>query len=168
MCFFLEFFQFFSVLSWFWLFCCMQDPLATVCGHLIYNFSFPILFDFFYFFCFIFFFSYFLRLCLIRVNWHICFENKKKQLVCNYNTFSLNTRNEYTYTYKKKQEYTEEFRDIAKGNKSKEALPAAPITLIHQRPVGEELPVCMPFVLIHAFICLHFCSFYFMWYEYCF
>lgn len=43
------------------------------------------------------------------------------------------------------QEYTEEFRDIAKGNKSKEALPAAPITLIHQRPVGEELPVCMPF-----------------------
>lgn len=45
------------------------------------------------------------------------------------------------------QEYTEEFRDIAKGNKSKEALPAAPITLIHQRPVGEELPVCMSFVL---------------------
>lgn len=46
---------------------------------------------------------------------------------------------------KKFQEYTEEFRDIAKGNKSKEALPAAPITLIHQRPVGEELPVCMHF-----------------------
>lgn len=41
------------------------------------------------------------------------------------------------------QEYTEEFRDIAKGNKTKEALPTAPITLIHQRPVGEELPVCM-------------------------
>lgn len=36
------------------------------------------------------------------------------------------------------QEYTEEFRDIAKGNKSKEALPAAPITLINQRPVAEE------------------------------
>lgn len=36
-------------------------------------------------------------------------------------------------------EYTEEFRDIAKGNKSKEALPAAPITLINQRPVGEDL-----------------------------
>uniref|UniRef100_A0A6B2E630 Putative adaptor protein pacsin n=1 Tax=Phlebotomus kandelakii TaxID=1109342 RepID=A0A6B2E630_9DIPT len=36
-------------------------------------------------------------------------------------------------------EYTEEFRDIAKGNKSKEALPAAPITLIHQRPVGDDL-----------------------------
>ncbi|SPP88177.1 protein kinase C and casein kinase II substrate protein 3 isoform X1 [Drosophila guanche] len=35
-------------------------------------------------------------------------------------------------------EYTEEFRDIAKGNKSKEALPAAPITLINQRPVAEE------------------------------
>lgn len=48
----------------------------------------------------------------------------------------------------KSQEYTEEFRDIAKGNKSKEALPAAPITLIHQRPVGEELPVCMPFVFL--------------------
>lgn len=41
-------------------------------------------------------------------------------------------------------EYTEEFRDIAKGNKSKEALPAAPITLIHQRPVGEELPEYPP------------------------
>lgn len=41
------------------------------------------------------------------------------------------------------QEYTEEFREIAKGNKSKEALPAAPITLINQRPVNDELPVCM-------------------------
>jgi len=41
-------------------------------------------------------------------------------------------------------EYTEEFREIAKGNKSKEALPAAPITLIHQRPVGEELPEYPP------------------------
>lgn len=49
--------------------------------------------------------------------------------------------------WKTKQEYTEEFREIAKGNKSKEALPAAPITLIHQRPVGEELPVCMSFVI---------------------
>ncbi|XP_052869668.1 protein kinase C and casein kinase substrate in neurons protein 1 isoform X1 [Anopheles cruzii] len=36
-------------------------------------------------------------------------------------------------------EYTEEFRDIAKGIKSKEALPAAPITLIHQRPVAEDV-----------------------------
>ncbi|XP_013104112.1 protein kinase C and casein kinase substrate in neurons protein 2 isoform X3 [Stomoxys calcitrans] len=36
-------------------------------------------------------------------------------------------------------EYTEEFRDIAKGSKSKEALPAAPITLINQRPVNEDL-----------------------------
>jgi hypothetical protein len=36
------------------------------------------------------------------------------------------------------EEYTEEFRDIAKGIKSKEALPAAPITLINQRPVGED------------------------------
>lgn len=35
-------------------------------------------------------------------------------------------------------EYTEEFRDIAKGSKSKEALPAAPITLINQRPVSED------------------------------
>lgn len=39
------------------------------------------------------------------------------------------------------QEYTEEFRDIAKGSKSKEALPAAPITLINQRPVNEDLHV---------------------------
>lgn len=61
------------------------------------------------------------------------------------------------------QEYTEEFRDIAKGNKSKEALPAAPITLIHQRPVGEELPVCMPFqffllnfFVTNFFMCLRF------------
>lgn len=36
-------------------------------------------------------------------------------------------------------EYTEEFRDIAKGIKTKEALPTAPITLIHQRPVNEDL-----------------------------
>ncbi|XP_023172842.2 protein kinase C and casein kinase substrate in neurons protein 1 isoform X1 [Drosophila hydei] len=36
-------------------------------------------------------------------------------------------------------EYTEEFRDIAKGNKSKEALPAAAITLINQRPVAEDV-----------------------------
>ncbi|XP_071453206.1 protein kinase C and casein kinase substrate in neurons protein 1 isoform X2 [Hetaerina americana] len=36
------------------------------------------------------------------------------------------------------EEYTEEFRDIAKG-KSKEALPAGSITLINQRSVGEEL-----------------------------
>jgi len=36
------------------------------------------------------------------------------------------------------EDYTEEFRDIAKG-KSKEALPAGSITLINQRPVGEDL-----------------------------
>ncbi|CAG9782498.1 unnamed protein product [Diatraea saccharalis] len=37
-------------------------------------------------------------------------------------------------------EYTEEFRDIAKG-KSKESLPTGPITLLNQRPVSEdELP----------------------------
>lgn len=36
------------------------------------------------------------------------------------------------------EEYTEEFRDISKG-KMKEALPAGPITLIHQRPVGEGI-----------------------------
>ncbi|XP_037933901.1 antigen EM13-like [Teleopsis dalmanni] len=36
-------------------------------------------------------------------------------------------------------EYTEEFRDIAKGSKSKEALPAAPIMLINQRPVAEDV-----------------------------
>lgn len=39
------------------------------------------------------------------------------------------------------QEYTEEFRDITKGAKSKESLPVAPITLIHQRPVGDDLHV---------------------------
>ncbi|XP_058803545.1 protein kinase C and casein kinase substrate in neurons protein 1 isoform X2 [Phymastichus coffea] len=37
------------------------------------------------------------------------------------------------------EDYTEEFRDITKGSKSKEALPAGPITLINQRPVGEDL-----------------------------
>uniref|UniRef100_A0A1B6EDW3 Protein kinase C and casein kinase substrate in neurons protein 2 n=1 Tax=Clastoptera arizonana TaxID=38151 RepID=A0A1B6EDW3_9HEMI len=36
------------------------------------------------------------------------------------------------------EDYTEEFRDIAKG-KSKDALPAGSITLINQRPVGEDL-----------------------------
>lgn len=39
------------------------------------------------------------------------------------------------------QEYTEEFRDITKGTKSKESLPVAPITLINQRPVGDDLHV---------------------------
>ncbi|CAG4990361.1 unnamed protein product [Colias eurytheme] len=43
----------------------------------------------------------------------------------------------YTNSY---LEYTEEFRDIAKG-KSKESLPTGPITLLNQRPVSEdELP----------------------------
>ncbi|XP_016907560.2 protein kinase C and casein kinase substrate in neurons protein 2 isoform X7 [Apis cerana] len=37
------------------------------------------------------------------------------------------------------EDYTEEFRDIAKGSKSKEALPAGSITLINQRPVGEDV-----------------------------
>lgn len=36
------------------------------------------------------------------------------------------------------QEYTEEFRDIAKG-KSKESLPTGPITLLNQRPVSEDV-----------------------------
>ncbi|GLV39942.1 Syndapin [Carabus blaptoides fortunei] len=36
------------------------------------------------------------------------------------------------------EDYTEEFRDISKG-KSKESLPAGSITLINQRPVGDEL-----------------------------
>lgn len=39
------------------------------------------------------------------------------------------------------QDYAEEFRDITKGSKSKEALPAGSITLINQRPVGEDLHV---------------------------
>ncbi|KAK0160112.1 hypothetical protein PV328_007553 [Microctonus aethiopoides] len=37
------------------------------------------------------------------------------------------------------EDYTEEFRDITKGSKSKDALPAGSITLINQRPVGEDL-----------------------------
>lgn len=36
------------------------------------------------------------------------------------------------------EDYTEEFREISKG-KSKESLPAGSITLINQRPVGDEL-----------------------------
>jgi hypothetical protein len=44
------------------------------------------------------------------------------------------------------QDYTEEFRDITKGSKSKEALPAGSITLINQRPVGEDLHVKLFFV----------------------
>lgn len=44
------------------------------------------------------------------------------------------------------QDYTEEFREITKGSKSKEALPAGSITLINQRPVGEDL---------HVKFCLH-------------
>lgn len=41
------------------------------------------------------------------------------------------------------EDYTEEFRDIAKG-KSKDAIPAGSITLINQRPVGEDLPEYPP------------------------
>lgn len=37
------------------------------------------------------------------------------------------------------EDYSEEFRDITKGSKLKEALPAGSITLINQRPVGEDL-----------------------------
>lgn len=60
------------------------------------------------------------------------------------------------------QEYTEEFRDIAKGIKSKEALPAAPITLIHQRSVNEDLHVIAWFLLafpsaIISFILISYC-----------
>lgn len=50
------------------------------------------------------------------------------------------------------QEYTEEFRDITKGTKSKESLPVAPITLINQRPVGDDLHVRMVVYLIIYFI----------------
>lgn len=67
---------------------------------------------------------------------------------CFHNLCLIRDLNLLKFEYNKKQEYTEEFRDIAKGNKSKEALPAAPITLIHQRPVGEELPVCMLSLLV--------------------
>uniref|UniRef100_A0A0A9WGX8 Protein kinase C and casein kinase substrate in neurons protein 2 n=4 Tax=Lygus hesperus TaxID=30085 RepID=A0A0A9WGX8_LYGHE len=41
------------------------------------------------------------------------------------------------------EDYTEEFRDIAKG-KSKDSIPAGSITLINQRPVGEDLPEYPP------------------------
>ncbi|XP_020281916.1 protein kinase C and casein kinase substrate in neurons protein 1 isoform X2 [Pseudomyrmex gracilis] len=37
------------------------------------------------------------------------------------------------------EDYTEEFREITKGSKSKEALPAGSITLINQRPFDEDL-----------------------------
>lgn len=53
------------------------------------------------------------------------------------------------------QDYTEEFRDITKGSKSKEALPAGSITLINQRPVGEDVHVKFCYVL-HLSICLFF------------
>ncbi|XP_078036261.1 protein kinase C and casein kinase substrate in neurons protein Synd isoform X5 [Augochlora pura] len=43
------------------------------------------------------------------------------------------------------EDYTEEFRDITKGTKSKEALPAGSITLINQRSVGEDLHEFPPF-----------------------
>ena len=54
------------------------------------------------------------------------------------------------------QDYTEEFRDIAKG-KSKDSIPAGSITLINQRPVGEDLTVMYLFVFVlHANISLTF------------
>ncbi|KAK7864183.1 hypothetical protein R5R35_004097 [Gryllus longicercus] len=49
------------------------------------------------------------------------------------NTHGVNMAMNWPYF----EEYTEEFRDIAKG-KSKEAIPMG-ITLINQRPVGEDL-----------------------------
>lgn len=58
------------------------------------------------------------------------------------------------------KEYTEEFRDIAKGSKSKEALPAAPITLINQRPVNEDLHVRLAVLYAvdgNIFMCFHIC-----------
>lgn len=58
------------------------------------------------------------------------------------------------------QEYTEEFRDITKGAKSKESLPVAPITLIHQRPVGDDLHVrtvvFIDLILYFEFFAFHF------------
>lgn len=66
------------------------------------------------------------------------------------------------------QDYTEEFRDISKG-KVKESIPAGSITLINQRPVGEDLPhVCFIFAcffsprcFIISFIFLNFSHFIF-------
>jgi hypothetical protein len=48
------------------------------------------------------------------------------------------------------QEYTEEFRDIAKG-RSKEAIPG--IMLINQRPVGEDLHVTGLSILLLQYFC---------------
>lgn len=50
------------------------------------------------------------------------------------------------------QEYTEEFRDITKGAKSKESLPVAPITLINQRPVGDDLHVRILVFIYFSFV----------------
>lgn len=95
------------------------------------HYLFLVLFTFFCFFSF--------SNCVIH-NFNFIVQKKKIA-----NKFASSKR-EHENAHLK--EYTEEFRDIAKGNKSKEALPAAPITLIHQRPVGEELPVCMPFCFL--------------------
>jgi hypothetical protein len=48
------------------------------------------------------------------------------------------------------QEYTEEFRDIAKG-RSKEAIPG--IMLINQRPVGEDLHVTGLSIFLLQYFC---------------
>ena len=50
------------------------------------------------------------------------------------------------------QDYTEEFRDITKGSKSKDALPAGSITLINQRPVGEDSHVNIFFVYFSFYL----------------
>ena len=49
------------------------------------------------------------------------------------------------------QEYTEEFRDIAAGKVKKGPSVVGDqgnITLLHQRPVGDDLPVIMTFLFV--------------------
>ncbi|XP_047516326.1 protein kinase C and casein kinase substrate in neurons protein 2 isoform X2 [Pieris napi] len=67
----------------------------------------------------------------------ICFRKERDPRVAPSDTTSVYKGEYFTNSY---MEYTEEFRDIAKG-KSKESLPTGPITLLNQRPVSEdELP----------------------------
>ncbi|XP_064074592.1 protein kinase C and casein kinase substrate in neurons protein 2 isoform X2 [Vanessa tameamea] len=68
----------------------------------------------------------------------ICFGDERESRVAPSDTTSVyNDGRCYNVAF---MEYTEEFRDIAKG-KSKESLPTGPITLLNQRPVSEdELP----------------------------
>ncbi|CAH2240142.1 jg6395 [Pararge aegeria aegeria] len=82
----------------------------------------------------------------------ICFGDEREHRVAPSDTTSVHNNGCYNIAFlvrhgvgtvaraEYNHEYTEEFRDIAKG-KSKESLPTGPITLLNQRPVSEdELP----------------------------